>query len=234
MRESNFKLKAIYSDYDIIDSNNNLLHRNKSSSIPKNEFRFHMLSGKNLINGCTVLIHKNIFEKIGLFNENLPTIQDFEMWCRMAEHFEFSHQPEFLIKSRFHDEQGIVTIESHFSEKESFLCDSIKNIDRENLRLISGEKSVATAYAKLAIKSKNRNISQSSILASKLARQYILNDDILTILKNIILVSYCEAYNTIVRVLNKLNLIDSHQNRFILKRKKQLSNWKKKNIAKSK
>ncbi|MFC1862375.1 glycosyltransferase [Thermodesulfobacteriota bacterium] len=226
LKENNFNLLAIFGDYDIIDSGSDILYRNKIDHIQPHDLRFTLLSGYNPINGCTVLIHKNIFQKIGLFNEKLPTVQDFEMWYRISEHFDFFHLNNFLIKSRFHDEQGIVTKKSHFSEKQSFIYDSIKKVTAEELLLISGEQSVTAAYTKLAIKNKLRTVSQASLLASKLAKQNLLKDQILTVLKNMIMISYCDTYNFLVRILNKLNLINSVQSRFLLKRKKQILKWK--------
>lgn len=35
------------------------------------------------VNGCTLLIHRSNFERVGLFDEDLPTTQDYELWFRM-------------------------------------------------------------------------------------------------------------------------------------------------------
>ena len=35
------------------------------------------------VNGCTMLIHKSHFERVGVFDEGLPTTQDYDLWFRM-------------------------------------------------------------------------------------------------------------------------------------------------------
>lgn len=35
------------------------------------------------VNGCTMLIHKSHFERVGLFDEKLLTTQDYDLWFRM-------------------------------------------------------------------------------------------------------------------------------------------------------
>jgi glycosyltransferase involved in cell wall biosynthesis len=36
-----------------------------------------------IANGCTMLIHRSHFERVGLFNERLKSTQDYDMWFRM-------------------------------------------------------------------------------------------------------------------------------------------------------
>ena len=226
LKKNNFNIWAIYGDYDFVDCESNILYRNKAEHIHPHKLRYTLLSGYNPIHGCTVLIHKNIFQKIGLFNEKLRTIQDFEMWYRISKHFAFYHVSDIFIKSRIHDKQGIVIIESHFSEKQSFLYNSIKKITQEELLLISGEESVSTAYVKLAIKNKKRNVSAASLLASKLSKQNLYKDNIPRLFINLIMLFYCDTYNLIVKVLKKMNLTKSPQSRFISYRNKKLKKWK--------
>ena len=59
------------------------------------------------VHGCSTLVPKRCFDKVGFFNEKLLTTQDNEMWTRIAnEGFDFVHMPEVLIKSRRHSKQG--------------------------------------------------------------------------------------------------------------------------------
>lgn len=71
------------------------------------------------IGGCTMLIPRRYFEKVGLFNESLPSTQDNEMWLRIAlsgAPFRYIHQP--LIQSRHHPDQGSATMKHHAEERE--------------------------------------------------------------------------------------------------------------------
>ena len=64
----------------------------------------------NLINGCTVLIHKSLFEQYGLFNEGLLTSQDYDMWKRLLNECDPVYLDDSLVVTRVHDRQGSKTI----------------------------------------------------------------------------------------------------------------------------
>ena len=59
-----------------------------------------------LVNGCTVLIHKSHFERVGLFDEKLITAQDVDMWFRVFRNRHIVYVKKPLVKYRFHAEQG--------------------------------------------------------------------------------------------------------------------------------
>ena len=64
------------------------------------------LYGKSTYNGCTLLIHKSIFEKSGLFDEGYRYIQDILMWTMIfLQHFSIYPIPYIGVKSRIHGEQ---------------------------------------------------------------------------------------------------------------------------------
>jgi len=69
----------------IIDENNNIervLARKKSGDV------FKKLLFRNLINQpSSVIITREALSKIGLFNEELPAVEDWEMWVRIASQF---------------------------------------------------------------------------------------------------------------------------------------------------
>ena len=59
------------------------------------------------VNGCTTLIPKKAFDKLGMFDERLRTTQDFDMWFRMNMSYDFVLMEDFLLRSRMHPEQGV-------------------------------------------------------------------------------------------------------------------------------
>lgn len=85
------------------------------------------------IGGCSLLIPKVCFERVGLFNEKLKTTQDNEMWLRIArEGFKFDYIPDVLDKSRIHSEQsGNRLLEQHLKEKDDFYVWAIHYIGDE-------------------------------------------------------------------------------------------------------
>ena len=56
--------------------------------------------------GCSCLVHKDVFEKIGVFDESLRLLNDLDMWFRIyAYGFTVHFIPMSLVKGRIHKEQ---------------------------------------------------------------------------------------------------------------------------------
>lgn len=63
------------------------------------------------IGSATPLIRSVCFKKVGLFDESLKSCQDWDMWKRISDHYEFDYVPEILAIGYRHDRQ----ISSDFS-----------------------------------------------------------------------------------------------------------------------
>lgn len=50
----------------------------------------------------SVLIKRSVLENIGLFDENLPSAEDWELWIRISKKYEFASLKEPLFKYRVH------------------------------------------------------------------------------------------------------------------------------------
>ena len=194
---------ALYSDYEFIDQNSNFITERRIPHVEPEKLKYSIISS-GPIHGCTVLLPKAIFNEIGLFNENLLTTQDYDMWYRISKKYDFIHQREILLKSRLHPEQGVATIDSNAEEMSEFYYRSLKEIPEDEMLRISGQKSIATVYSTLAIKYKRRIVSKASLLSSRLAKQHLLKDDVITIGKNIFLIGYCDIVNAALRLLKFL------------------------------
>lgn len=90
------------------------------------------------IHGCTMFIPRGSFDDVGLFNEELRTTQDYELWFKMVKKgYEFRHIPEVLIRTRWHEEQGTVSMsEIHRKEVED-LYDWAVDLFHEDFKLFS-------------------------------------------------------------------------------------------------
>ncbi len=53
-----------------------------------------------LISPSCVMVHKKIFERVGLFDESLPACEDYDMWLRVLPWFEVGYIPEKLVIKR--------------------------------------------------------------------------------------------------------------------------------------
>ena len=132
----NNQFSACYTDYYTIDQSGSVLRAIESPWYPR-EQAVWVLFGRMYINGSTMLIHRNCFEKVGWFSEEWRYTQDAEMWLRISRHFSIGRVPEKLGKLRCHPAQGSVNLENHRAEAEAmfkkvfcdFIADGIFPVD---------------------------------------------------------------------------------------------------------
>lgn len=157
---------VLYGDYDLIDAFSNRIGTNRTTPVPPGRFR-HALMTDYPINGCTALIPKRIFESVGMFEEGLPTTQDYAMWFRMARHFDFVHIPEILIMSRIHPGQGSLRL-SDLDEKNRFYIGCLNELHEEWDSTVAGEPA-ALFHARVAVVMKKRGFLKAAVHASELS-----------------------------------------------------------------
>jgi glycosyltransferase involved in cell wall biosynthesis len=107
---------VLYSDYDIIDADSTYIRTNRSGPVDPDQFRLALVTSWP-INGCTALIPHACIRSAGMFNEQLMTTQDYDLWFRMARHCRFKHSNDILIRSRYHSQQGTLTMSQRCSDE---------------------------------------------------------------------------------------------------------------------
>lgn len=65
------------------------------------DFSFSSLLWNNNINQISVMLRRDIFDDIGLFDEN-SAVEDWDMWLRITDKYEFRYIPEPLFYYRRH------------------------------------------------------------------------------------------------------------------------------------
>jgi GT2 family glycosyltransferase len=61
----------------------------------------------NPINGCTVMMRRDLFERIGIFNESLPYTHDLDLWYRvLLNGIKIHFLGQSLVAYRWHEEMG--------------------------------------------------------------------------------------------------------------------------------
>lgn len=59
-----------------------------------------------IVSPSAVIIHKTIFDEIGLFDENMPVCEDYDLWLRVSKKYQIGLLPEHLIvKIGGHEDQ---------------------------------------------------------------------------------------------------------------------------------
>ena len=162
----------VYSDYAHFTNNPDEVELRKMPGVPPSEFRY-WLTTENILHGCTLLIPKTAFTRIGKFDMQLRTTQDYDLWFRLAKEFMFVHLGECLVKSRLHPNQGSKTMAAVGDiEKENLLTAMVLDLSKDELR--SSSKDEATvAYAQIAKSMWCRGFNQTAWLSVRLSLKYL-------------------------------------------------------------
>lgn len=107
----------LYSDFEYMDEQSKVFGSYRHPTVMPERFYQALLCEMVLespcrrrrfgVNGCTTLIPKKAFDKVGMFDEKLRTTQDFDMWFRMNSEYDFLLMRELFLRSRMHPEQGV-------------------------------------------------------------------------------------------------------------------------------
>lgn len=94
--------RIYYTNYEIIDENGNFV-KNFIEPIRKEPELWSFFFG----NGSSSIIHKSVFEKCGMFDEDLGHSEDYEFWLRATQAYGVKMQliPEVTIQYRRHPDQ---------------------------------------------------------------------------------------------------------------------------------
>lgn len=117
--QNNPEVKLVTSNFVIIDKDGNTIRDYVNSTHPI------LRTGRDALSvwtyGCCILIHKDCFNKVGLWNENNRTTQDDEMWLRFIRYYPIYFMRDKLCKSRQHAEQGTVKLaKQHLKDKYNY------------------------------------------------------------------------------------------------------------------
>lgn len=92
----------LFSDHGVIDEKGNCTGIEKKFSSLLNSNPIYPLYRSD-INGLTLLIPKEAFKKVGLFDCNLKCVQDYQLWFDMYKYgYNFIHIPYILTFTRVH------------------------------------------------------------------------------------------------------------------------------------
>lgn len=125
------------------------------------------------ISPSSVLIHSSVFESVGLFDENLPACEDYDLWLRISSRYPVLYVDQHLIiKYGGHDDQ----LSTRHWGMDRFRIQALENI------VVNGElkpQDLAAAREMLVKKArifcngaKKRNKHQEYMKYDSLCRQY--------------------------------------------------------------
>ena len=86
----------------INESNKKIWREYKIPRYSSQIFFEELLEGNFILTSSSIMIKKEVLDKIGLFDENLKFGDDWDLWLRIAKKYKFDFAPEFLIKYYIH------------------------------------------------------------------------------------------------------------------------------------
>ncbi|WP_375345157.1 glycosyltransferase family A protein (plasmid) [Priestia megaterium] len=86
------------------------------------------MSKGNIINGCSTMINKNVFNYVGLFDETLLYTHDYELWVRIIQKFDLHYLSEPLLLSRIHENMGTKKYAPFIKEENKLVVSRHKDI----------------------------------------------------------------------------------------------------------
>lgn len=108
--------------------------------VPTTSARLHLFRG--LIHGCTLLLHRSLFETFGKFEPERKTTQDYALWFRMLREVNTCYIDKVFCLSRVHSEQGSKTISGHNQEADELWSGELARLSEDDCRAM-----MASAFA---------------------------------------------------------------------------------------
>ncbi len=97
----------VYCGYELIDSSSNRTGDMRPHAVmTQQQLETPLLPLlRGLINGCALLIPRYYFDEMGVFDESLPTTQDYDLWFKFFRNAPLVFDQQLLVRSRSHPGQ---------------------------------------------------------------------------------------------------------------------------------
>jgi len=104
MEEVPGEVGLIYSGWEIRESEGEIIHGRYYPQF-KGDVSEKLLMGPLVGSVSKVLVKKECFDKVGLFDESLKSCQDWDMWKRISDYYEFDFVTDPLTRIYLHRDQ---------------------------------------------------------------------------------------------------------------------------------
>lgn len=136
-----------------------------------------LLLKQGSINGCTLLIPREIFDQVGYFDETLRFNQDGFMWMKIfLRKYSLLQIPDVCVKGRIHDKQLTQTGQALFRSD----CEKMSHfLIPELLQISTKEKNFIVAYMKYNAKYGNFSAVKNAYAKAKTEKLLTIQDRVL-------------------------------------------------------
>ncbi len=119
----------VYTKYNLINSNNKKISGKiveLDTDIQGNAYKSLQKANKILGSASSVLIKKEVFGTVGLFDENLKFAEDWDMWLRISKKYDIDFVDKILVSIRRHDKNNSKNILKKITGKIKFIIKHYK------------------------------------------------------------------------------------------------------------
>jgi glycosyltransferase involved in cell wall biosynthesis len=94
---------GVYCGFQYVNSRSEVVGQPSIKVVPPELFHSEMVIRGNWLAPCAVLFRKCLVKEVGLFDEALHAVEDWDMWIRLSENYIFVGVPDALVKYRRHE-----------------------------------------------------------------------------------------------------------------------------------
>ena len=95
---------GIYTGYFIVDRSDGQI-RGQMVPTERGDLYETLLAGNCIGSNSSMLLRRSCFDKVGIFDERLPSFQDYDLWLRIARKYQFDCIRQPLLKYFVHGEK---------------------------------------------------------------------------------------------------------------------------------
>ncbi|WP_283193766.1 glycosyltransferase [Rhizobium sp. AN80A] len=140
LRSLDDKQTIVFGGYDLIDQRSEARGSVRPETVlPIESLDIPLLPLlRGLVHGCTLLISREHFDRVGVFDVNRPSTQDYALWFDMFRSARLHFDPTILIQSRVHPDQGTHRIEKHIDECNDLWSGFLQRLTEDEMVAMSG------------------------------------------------------------------------------------------------
>lgn len=169
------KTTVVFSNFSLFDDKGAIFAATHSEErIKEDQFKGIYPVLKGMVNGDTILVHQDVFNKCGYFDEVNTNAADYRMWIKVFAEFDHVFLKEPLSLYRIHDQQDTVKSPTYNEESDNFWLTAIDEIDDKKAK--SWGVTLFKLYADLYIQMKNAGFNKAAEKAYDLAKKRFTKD----------------------------------------------------------
>ena len=169
------KTTVVFSNFSLFDDKGTIFAATHSEErVKEDQFKGIYPVLKGMVNGDTILVHQDVFNKCGYFDEVNTNAADYRMWLKVFAEFDHVFLKEPLSLYRIHDQQDTVKSPTYNEESDNFWLTAIDEIDDKKAK--SWGVTLFKLYADLYIQMKNAGFNKAAEKAYDLAKKRFTKD----------------------------------------------------------